>query len=326
MKTKIALILASAVALHGCGGGGGGDDGPAAPDLTKITEANAQKSVGTVYHAGASLYEASFASSDVAGELAALKSTATKRASLVAFSVQRLSDFTSRLPAARQPTGALATKATQSETVQCSSGAVHLTADLQQPDRISSGDRVTATFDACVDSGVRLDGVMKIDELSLDARITARFAFDGFRMTEGTDTGQIDGSFRLAMPASIDHGTFVPIDLTQVSLRITANARTATLQDVNSHAEILFMTDEFRYTLQGRVADSADGVSVDVSTEVPFAGVASRLDAGAMRITGAASSNARAVVSSPDHFTIQLDADGNGTFEKTFDEVPVSAL
>ncbi len=45
-----------------------------------------------------------------------------------------------------------------------------------------------------------------------------------------------------------------------------------------------------------------------------------------MRITGAASSNARAVVSSPDHLTVELDADGNGVFEKTFPEVDVSTL
>jgi len=326
MRTKIALILAAAVALHGCGGGGGGDDGPAAPELTRITEANAQKSVGTVYRAAASLYEASYVSSDLAAGLAAPKSTGAKRESLVAFSVQRLSDFTSRLPAITDSGAGLATKATQSETVPCSTGSVDLVAEVQLPDRISSGDRITATFNACVESGVRLDGLMKIDELSLDARTSARFAFDNFRMTDGTDTGQIDGSFRLAMPATIDSAAFVAIDLTQVSLQITENGRTATLQNVNSHAEIRFMTDEFRYTLQGRVADSADGVSVDVSTETPIAGVASRLDAGAMRIMGAASSNVRALVSSPDRFTIQLDADGNGTFEKTFDEVPVSAL
>ncbi|MCD6681345.1 MAG: hypothetical protein LT102_11945 [Burkholderiaceae bacterium] len=325
MRTKIALILASAVALHGCGGGGG-DEGPTAPELTRITEANAQKSVGTVYRAAASLYEASHVSSDLAGGLAAPKSTGARRKGLVAFSVQRLSDFTSRLPAATDSGAGLATKAALSETLPCSSGAVHVVADVQQPDRVSSGDRVTATFDACVEQGVQLDGIMKIDELSLDARTSARFAFDGFRMTDGTDTGQIDGSFRLAMPATIDSAAFVAIDLTEVSLRIAENGRTATLQNVNSRAEIRFMTDEFRYTLQGRVADSADGVSVDVSTETPFSGAASRLDAGAMRIAGAESSHALAIVSSPDHFTIRLDADGDGTFEKTFDEVPVGAL
>lgn len=328
MRTKIALILAAAVALHGCGGGGGGDDGPAAPELTRITEANAQKSVGTAYRAGASLYDASYLSSDLAEQIATLKSVTGKRLSLVAFSTQRLTDLIRLAPVAKSdPASPIAMKETVHDTRACSGGGtMAVVADLRNPDRVSNGDRITGTFTNCVESGMRFDGRMTIDELTLDNRIAARFGFESLSIADGAQTGRIDGSFRLAMPATIDYATFAAIDLTQVSLRIAENGRTATLQNVNSHAEIRFMTDEFRYTLQGRVADSADGVSVDVSTETSFKGDASGLDEGAMRITGASSSSARAVVSSPDRFTIQLDADGNGTFEKTFDEVPVSAL
>jgi len=111
-----------------------------------------------------------------------------------------------------------------------------------------------------------------------------------------------------------------------VSLRIAANGRTLTLQNVASHAEILFLTGEFRYTLQGRVADSADGISVDVDTDAPFSGTSSSLNGGTLRTVGAASSSARAVVSAPDRVTIEVDADGNGTYERSFGELPVSAL
>ncbi|HEY0877917.1 MAG TPA: hypothetical protein VGE10_05645 [Zeimonas sp.] len=329
MNSKRILVpLAVAATLYGCGGGGGDND-PIAPDLTQITESNAQKSVGTVYRAGASLYDASYLSSDLAEDIASLKSVPGERTSLVAFSVQRLDDMT-RIAVARDAadlSNGVAKKETSSETMACSEGGtMTVTADLQDPDRISSGDRITGVFASCVESGVRIDGKMTIGDLALGDRIAALFLFEDLRITDGADAGQVDGAFHLSMPATFDHSRLVSIDLTRISLRVAANGRTATLQDVTSHAEIVFMTDEFRYTLQGRIADSGDGVSVDVTTETPFAGVGPNLLEGALRIAGAASSSARAIVSSPDHVTIEVDADGNGTYEQTLDEVHVSAL
>lgn len=205
---------------------------------------------------------------------------------------------------------------------------MRLQGDVADPDGfLSTGDHATLTFTNCMLGGITIDGALGMSDVAVSAQTSAAlFTFDALRFSSGTDNSLIDGSFRLTLPTDADASQTIPITLEDVSLSATTNGRTATLSNVTSTTRIDFGTGAFSYSLSGRIADSGRGISVNVGTEVPFAGIGQDLHEGSVWIEGANATRARAVVSSPNYVTISVDANGDGTYETTLDPRHVSTL
>lgn len=327
-KKRILLPFAVAATLYGCGGGGGGGGGSAPPELSAITEANATKSVAVAYSAAAALFDSS-ATSAMLITPTSLKSTARETPGAVLFSISQLRAIEGRRATGGKSDEAFSTKAPVDETEECENGGtVRMVGNVQDQEDflLSTGDHATLTFSHCEIEGLTIDGRVAMSDVVVGAMTSARFDFSGVSFSVGGETAGLDGGFRLSMPTDADDSAPITVTLRDVSLRSTVNGQTLTLSGVAADTTFDVASGSFSYTMSGRVADSASGVSLSLATALPYAGVGDDLTAGDMTIEGAKSSRARAVVSGPNQLTISVDADGDGNFEKQFDPVNVSTL
>jgi len=184
------------------------------------------------------------------------------------------------------------------------------------------------TFSNCEIDGITVDGELILSEIVVAENTSSRFEFRNVHKAYQGETSSLDGSFHLSMPTDFDESAPIPVALREVSLQAGAGGRTVTLSNVASSTTIDFGSGSFSYTMTGGVADSASGVSVTLSTAVPFQGnyFVDTITSGDMTVEGSNASRARAIVSALDQLTISVDADGDGKFEKTFEPIEVSEL
>ncbi len=330
MHSKRLLIpLVLAATFYGCGGGSdNGDNPPARPELSSIDEATAPKSVATAYVAGTTLFEGSTSAAAVVGMTS--KSAAERSPGLVEFSIDRLRALRAPRASSAGNKGSISTKAPIDEQESCvNGGTARIVGDIadQTDFLLSTGDHATITFSHCEIDGVTIDGQLILSEIVVAENTSSRFEFRKVQLGYQGDRSNIDGSFHLSIPTDYDESKPIPVALRDVSLQASSNGRTVTLSNVASDTTIDFNSGSFSYSMAGGVADSASGVSVTLTTTTLEGDYfADTLNAGEMTVEGAKSSRARAKVSAPNELVIEVDADGDGNFEKTLDPIAVSEL
>lgn len=249
---------------------------------------------------------------------------------MVLFSIRQLRAIDGRGAAWEKSEEAFATKAPIDHSEACDNpgGTVRMVGNVQDQEDflLSTGDHATFTFSNCEIEGLTIHGQIALSDIVVGAMTSARFEFRDVSLSAAGETAGLDGGFRLSMPTNADDSAPIPVTLRDVSLRSTVNGRTLTLSGVSADTIFDIGSGDFSYAMTGRVADSASGVSVSLTTATPYSGVGDTLTAGDMTIEGARSSRARAIVSGPNQLTISVDADGDGNFEEQFDPISVSTL
>jgi len=332
VKGFLIAAVMGAVGLVGCGGGGDSTPAAAAPTVT-ITATNQ----GTVTRAiidGGQAFGLSqpFAATGGAGAQSIGSAPMALRTGVLQSVVQRglVAAFGSRhsvsIASATRPA------ATSSSTDPCSvSGSITTTvSDTDNSQSLSRGDALTLTFNQCQDasddvvSGVMIFTIGSVTSGQSNVQFSGSLAFEQLSASSGTRLANIQGSVGVA--ATITSTSF------QIALTVGANALTVTSSAPGYLDTIVYepgmqltvtasdgAVTQSDVTLNGSFTASSIGGRVVVATVLPLRqlGTDAYPSSGQVVVTGASGTHLRVTALSSTSVQLELDANGDGTYERS---------
>jgi len=216
---------------------------------------------------------------------------------------------------------------------ECVTGSVNIQENDTPPvGEPNVGDTITATFNACVDEfGDQIDGTMTIritqvtgdpdnPPFTLGISVTFNLTF-----TEGMDTFTVTGGFNFTLSDDGAGGISIVMSGTNFSLSGTEGGAPVSESLTNFRYELTFDENTGDYTVDfsGTISTGDLGGAVTFDTTTPFQGTTTEeFDlqnpiVGVLEVTGAGGSKAILTVTGLNTVRIEIDEDGDGTFETT---------
>lgn len=326
MKISQSLTGLSLVAFLGACGGGGGDgigseNGPApvaAP--ATLTPANYVAAAQETLSSNAYLLDAS---SFVIG------AQVTDPNVLIRFGQNQLT----KLPGWFANATLQAVGVTQSSTEPCDGGGALTIVenDINGNEEVDPGDSVQLTANNCSFEGTVLNGQLNLTVNSIRGNLdsypytlSATVRFINFTAQSASDRAVGNGSLTMDVQASSSNVQTVKLSTPDFTMATTYSgaATSHTLQDYETNLQIGSTGSVTTWTssVNGTLTSSAfDGRSVRIETPTSFVRSGSQTypATGSALITGAAGSKVRVTAVNATTVTIDLDADGNGSYETT---------
>ena len=332
MKGFLIAAVMGAVGLVGCGGGGDSTPAAAAPTVT-ITATNQGTVTRAIIHGGQAFGQSQpFATTGGAAAQSIGSAPVALRTGVLQSVVQRglVAAFGSRhsvsIASATRPA------ATSSSTDPCSvSGSITTTvSDTDNSQSLSRGDALTLTFNQCQDasddvvSGVMIFTIGSVTSGQSNVQFSGSLAFEQLSASSGTRLANIQGSVGVA--ATITSTSF------QIALTVGANALTVTSSATGYLDTIVYepgmqvtvtATDgavtQSDVTLNGSFTASSIGGRVVVATVLPLRqlGTDAYPSSGQVVVTGASGTHLRVTALSSTSVQLELDANGDGTYERS---------
>jgi hypothetical protein len=317
----LSVLGLVAAGVTGCGGGGGGGGGSSssAPTLV-ITEDNAQAVASSVIQTVDAMFDLSSATGDQVTPSAAGAATAGR-----ASAVRRVLNHLSRSHA--HSLGAQPLVAVGPVTEPCDvSGTVTLSGNLANPETLSNGDRITASFDQCQDfDPLLLDGGLALrvrdiqgDFLTDVYLLTVDLTFTNLSVTDGTENFTADGDCTLTLD-SLDF----PSSRSRIAgrlLALSSSQEAVTLTDFDQSLDVdaTVLPETYVAEALGALASDLLGGRVNYITVTPvLAEGDSDPDAGELLVTGADGTTVRIVIVDVTSVRLDIDVDGDGTSDAT---------
>jgi len=332
MRVRHALVLIPAMLLAACGGGGGGGDGgsgsgssgAASATAVTITSSNAPAIAAEAMQVSGSYEDATAASAFVTG--VQVNAGGNGSPVLLGTALRKL------LPLVPH-TGAQATGVTNAQTVACTNGgSVAISATTASTDgTLNAGDSFQVTANGCTE-GTGADAVVMNGSVAFtfasgrfDPASTSypkayamRITSTEFSVSYGGETMVSNGDITLSVTEkSATEGTMAlssaSSSFTIGSHRVAVKNYEVNVADTGTSTTVtVSMTVE---TDNSRVASSL--VSYQITTLTPVTvDAAGNVTGGSIKVTGANSALVL-TVSGTDTFTLQVDANGDGTYEST---------
>ncbi len=323
MKSTLSiLVAASALAMLAACGGGGGDDSPTSKSVA-ITSAN-QTAVARASLSGGTAVALAQGSLGAGGTSGTLAVHTLARRVIAAVTNQRKAVASAGVHAT--------TTNTTTDTCQVSGSITVTLDDRDGSGTLSNGDVITASFAQCKDSDTSsINGAIAITLTATptDSAFDASANFQNVAVVSGSLSSSVSGVVALH---EVDGVTVSTSRLTVGSGGLTASVTSPSYTDsVSFESGMTFATsataDTISESLDGSFTASSIGGRVTVSTQSPLT---SSLDsdypsAGVVKIVGASGSTVLATVLDATQVQLQLDANGDGTYESTTD-VPWATL
>jgi hypothetical protein len=329
--SAIALTLISSLVLVACGGGGGGGGGTSAntgPTAVAITESNAKP---VAANALGSAQGTSGADSTVLLTGVEVQSSGgANPASLRA--IAEVARFASGSGAGRG--GSLVTGVSGTETVACPvSGSLTVSGTVSGSDGLIAGDNLTFTANNC---GMSVDGVLATMNGSmaftvvsgsigstLPVNVVLSMVATNFTISIGADAVAVNGDLRMDLKITSTSETMVASGASLSNkVMVGGTLHTETLK--NYTQTLTYTGTLVTGSLSATVESSstrlgASGGSYTITTPTPLVWNESTgvLSAGVIKVVGANGSQLVMTVNSSTSVTIQIDQNGDGTFEKT---------
>jgi hypothetical protein len=324
MKSSLS-ILVSAIALASLAacGGGSGDDSTSQPAAAKvaITSANQNQVVRASVNAGLSV---SLAQGSVGGGVS--PAGVADRSHALAAVMERA------VSAARASRKGIASAsahptASTSSTQACTGGGT-MTITLDDRDgnqQISNGDVITASFSQCKDTATStINGAIAVTLTGTPTatQFAASANFQNIVVTDNGVTATIAGTVAVS---ETDTATDIVTTLSVGSSGLTASTASTAYTDAVSFASgFVITTDEassgsVSVSLAGTMSAQSVGGSITIATPQPLVEASSDTypSSGQVILTGASGSAVRATVLDNTQVKIELDANGDGTYEST---------
>jgi hypothetical protein len=321
MKSSLSILVsATALATLAACGGSGGDSSPQQGSKVAITSANQSQVVRAGVNAGLSV---SLAQGSVGGVSPA---GVADRSHALADVLQRA------VGAARASRKGIASAsahpaATISDTQPCGvSGTVTIVLDDRDNNQaLSNGDAVSATFAQCKDSAnTTINGAIAI-ALTSTPTATQFSASANFQSVVVIDNGATSTISGTVVVAENDMPTVTETTLSVGNGGLTASTSSTGYDDSVSFASgFLIKTDEtsagdVSVSLSGTLTAQSVGGSITISTPQPMVEASgdTHPSSGQVIVTGASGSTVRATVLDNTQVRLELDANGDGTYEST---------
>jgi hypothetical protein len=322
---RVGGLLASLVLVAcGGGGGGGGSSGGNSPTATAvvITSSNSQ----------ALAAEALAASSNTdAGGAASLVTGVQIDGGATGFNAALLGATARKLVSMVPAASALATGVTTSQTQACASGgSLTVTVNSSGGSTIAAGDSYQFTANGCTESfgGATevMNGSMTITFLTAydpasavyPKTLSIRMVSQNFSITSGGQTEAFSGDVTLTLTEASATSFTMSITANSLSTKLGTHSVTLTNYSVTaqetSSGTVITMSATVE-TSNSRLGSAP--VSYQVTTVTPITVSSSGVvTAGSIKVTGNGSSLLLTVLSA-DTFTLQVDSNGDGTYEST---------
>lgn len=324
-RIALAASLAAALStgLSACGGGGGdsGGGGVAPPLSTPLTltPANyttaAQESLASAFFVGQ------------AGSLA-IGAQASQGTAIAQRAIDTVLRLAPRLTA-RPP---VATGVTVSETLDCSNGG-NLRAtvdDVNNNGDLDAGESFVIVANACVEGSDTLNGRLTANIVALGGsletnvfNLTAAMTLDQFNVASAAGSTTGNGQLRVAINSTTARSMDTTVTVTDISstrrfggVTSTSTLTNATVQlNIRPVGSTGFSTST---RVDGTFASTAlESKSLSLATVTPFvqASTADYPSSGQATLSGASGSKVRVTAQNSSTVLIELDGDGNGTYE-----------
>ena len=323
---RVCGLLASLV-LAACGGGGGGGgsgggSGGSTAAAVVITSSNSQALAAEAL-AAASNTDAGSGASFVTGVQVSGGATGSS-AALLGLAARKL---VSMVP----PASALATGVTTSQTQACTSGgSLTMTSNTSGGSTIAAGDSMQISANGCTESfggaSEVMNGTITITFLAgydpasaaYPKTLSIRIIAQNFTISSGGNTEAFNGDVTMTLTEA--SATSFTMSMTSNSLSTTLGTHSVTLINYSVNAEETSSGTVITMSATVETSNSRLGsgpVSYQVTTVTPITVSSSGVvTSGSIKVTGSGSS-LLLTVTSADTFTLQVDSNGDGTYEST---------
>lgn len=327
-----AMALVSAALLGACGGGGGGGTSApvaATPQAVAITETNA-KPVGANAMDSAQSTAASGSTSLLTGVQVDAQGPVAQPVLLAVAEMARVAAGSAGAAAAALPVGVAI-----SQTVNCPlGGSMTVSGNVSGGTALVAGDSITISASNCQESvgGVTtvLSGGMSMTMQSGSIGSSPSFqavlavTMSNLSVQTGGLTIVASGDVRLEWNASSSTVQTLKATGTSMSSRQTAAGvtRTSTLKNYTQILSIngSTLSSDLSATVESdstRLGAGGGIFTISTPTPVVWNSVTGVASAGVVKVVGAANSQLLVTIGSNGAVTLQVDANGDGTFEKT---------
>jgi hypothetical protein len=320
------LALACALLLAACGGGGGGSGSSSSvasgPQAVVISESNAKP----VSASALDTAQNTSTTSNIGGLPIAVQVDPSAAPSSLQLITQAVRLATGSFSATGLPAGVLV-----SETGNCSfGGTVSISGHVANASTLTAGDTLVISMNSCSEaSGMSLNGQLAMTVASVSGSLSA-VPFHIVLSTTATNlsatsngvTVVANGSITLDWTATSASDTFVASG-TAMSTRetVSGSSHTTTLRNF-TQTQIVSgstLTGSLTATVESDSPRLGGAVSYTVTTPTPVVWNAGTRTAtsGVIKVVGANNSQLLATINADGSVTIQLDANGDGVYEKT---------
>lgn len=323
------LGLVASLFLAACGGGGGGGETPisTAPPLVAVTESNAKPLAASAIDAVQNTSAAQGGTGIILGvQLQADASRRTDKFLVMAAAARRA--------AASVPAPPLSTGVAIDVTEPCElGGSITMTGNVSSQSALTAGDSIGLMANGCVENvnGVvtTLSGRMSITFVSGSITTVPFHVVIDVRATDlsiasGGTTEVASGDARLDWSTASSTSQTLTATGSSMSNRITTGSaiRTTTLKNYTQGVAVngAAVTSSLSAGVEtSSTALGPNGGSYTVSTPLAMAWNSDTqvVTAGVVKVTGAAGSQLLVTAGSNNAVTLQVDANGDGTFEKS---------
>lgn len=319
-----ALALVSTLMLAACGGGGSGGAGtpapaPAGPQAVVITETNAKP-------VAASALDSAQSTSATGG--GALPVGVQVDASAVPPTVLQLITQSARLAASSY--AALPTAVAINQTANCTyAGTVTVSGRVASSSGLSTGDVLTLSMSNCSETpGTSLSGQLSMTVQSgslttVPFHIVVLTTATNLTAVTRTTTVVANGAVTLDWTGTATSETLVASGATMTSRQTVAGvSHTTTIRNFTQTQTITgtTLTGSLAATVEtdsARLGGTAVSYTVTTPTPVVWNGTTRTATAGVVQVVGANNSRLLLTVNADSTVTIQIDANGDGVYEKT---------
>ncbi|MES2941433.1 MAG: hypothetical protein V4772_01035 [Pseudomonadota bacterium] len=325
MRLSLVSVLVG-LTVSACGGGGGGD-APAAGTPVVVAPTSVTLTSSNYILAASEAVSSGFFLLDAPSLAVGVESS--DDSAIIQFGRDQVSKLGNRFK-----DQALATGVVQTTTENCRSGGTLTVTenDADNNSRESAGDSVGLTANNCrPGDGSTINGAFTIDILTLTGNLNSNFytgslrlTYKGFSVASSSSNLVANGDMTLTLAAngvnvlneSMSASSFTVnsvIGGTSYSRSLT-NFNTSQVKAPNTP------TSSYKHTstVKGTLASSAlSNLTLGVETTTPFVTLSTNSNpyVGQLLITGNAGSRTRVTAKSATEVLIELDANGDGTYE-----------
>jgi uncharacterized repeat protein (TIGR01451 family) len=323
LLTVVYLLGILGIAASGGGGGGGGDDGPTSisysgnTDPAVISRSNAARLVGNVL-VGQTIVGSSSGGAARGGSSI---DTATQGIGLAQFPgrlIQKLRNAMQSSSSLLSRSASVRARTDVDETEPCdnSGGSVHITGFIED----NGTGTLTLDYINCREGEETLDGTVTAQINAFDFGFfiptDAIYNFAILTITSSTINASLSGSIH----SQISIGT--ETEQLTVDKLVGRNNATGEMLMIRNQVSVIdydniFSPSSFSETITGRIYDSTHGY-VDFSTivAITFSTITQEYpDSGQLLLIGSLNSGIQVTVISNTHTSLDLDLDGDTTFE-----------
>ena len=320
MKLHVIVHAVALWLLAGCGGGGGGDGGGNNNSGGPITAQNAPLVASAAQSAISESSDGGASGTDFF--VASVSGGPTKDFNLADLAI----DQVLRL---RKSAGLLTTAATDT----CTGGSGTVTTDFSDNDGsadFSSGDSLSLFFVDCMEAGVLINGgfTVTINAFTGDPTVPGSnfslaisLTFNNFVVSEGVESGEIDGSLTVSASGSGSTETITVIS-SGLAIRDTSTGQVLTLNGFSVTEEYDVTTGAYAISVTGSVNDSRVGFNVAATTLTPLAAAGfTDPTSGSIRLTAGDGTSVTVTATGDgpggDGVRLDVDTNGDGTTDST---------